>query len=208
MAEKRMSLNEKLDEILANQKKILRNEEKILGEEKKLEDMESEELKNEESSLNSEEEALRELEKLEKAIKQGSLHPLKKVTRRDIFKSFIGAFFGIMGHFAFYKGADIAAGLSILRATVLYLVAFVIIIVMLYYTGFRKIKTNFVMKFLPYRAVIIYLVSALTIIIVNLLFNKVHFPIHFSEVYTLVGASIILAVIGAGTADLIGGGAE
>lgn len=170
--------------------------------------MERKELINEETSLLSEEEALKELEKLEKTIKQGSLNPLKKVTRRDVFKSFIGAFFGIMGHFAFYKGADIAVGLSFLRATSLYLVAFVIIIVMLYYTGFRKIKTNFVMKFLPFRAVVIYLVSALTVIIVNLLFNKIHIPIDFMEVYKLVGASIILAVIGAGTADLIGGNSE
>lgn len=208
MVEKKISLNDKLDEILRNQKKILLNEEKILGEEKKIEDMEIEELKNEKESLHSEEEALRELEKLEKTIKKGSLHPLKKVTRRDVFKSFIGAFFGIMGHFAFYKGADIAANLSILRATILYVVAFGIIVVMLYYTGFRRVRKNFVMRFLPYRAVVIYFVSALTIIIVNLLFNKLHFPFGFVEIYTLVGASIILAVIGAGTADLIGGGAE
>ena len=202
------ALNEKLDLILKNEKRILANQGKILGEEKKLEDMEAKDLANDEDNLRTEEEALRELEKLERTIKKGSLTPLKKVTRRDVFKSFIGAFFGIMGHFAFYKGADIAANLSIWRATVLYLVAFVIIVVMLYYTGFRKIKKNFVLRFLPYRAVIIYFVSALTVVIVNLLFNKIHFPIHFVEIYTLVGASIILAVIGAGTADLIGGNVE
>ena len=208
MVEKKMSLNDKLDEILKNQKKILRNEEKILGEEREIEALEKEEIEKEELNIRNEEEALKELLKLEKEMKKGFFNPLNKITKRDIFKSFVGAFFVIMGHFAFYKGADIAIGLSFMRATVLYVVAFFIIIVMLYYTGFRQIKKHIVLKFLPLRAIIIYFVSVLTILFVNLLFNKVHFPIEFMELYKLVGASIILAVIGAGTADLIGGHAE
>lgn len=205
MVKSNSSLSSKLDLILEKQDEILKNEEKILGEEFKLEDMEHLELENENLNQKTEEEALLELEKLEKELKHSISNPLKRVTRRDFFKGFIGAFFGIMGHFAFYKGADIAKELSFLRATILYVVAFVIIVIMLYYTGFRKVKKQIVLSFLPIRALILYSVSIITVILVNWMFDKIHY-FTFMEIYKLVGASIILAVIGAGTADLIGGG--
>lgn len=202
------TLNDKLNLILSNQDKILKNEQKILGEEEKIEELEKEELRDDKTFEKDEQTALSELANLEKELKMSISNPIKKVTKRDIFKGFIGAFVGIMGHFAFSKAADLAPTLSIARATVLYIVAFIIITVMLYYTGFRKIEKRTIMKFMPLRATVLYIVSIITIILINLLFGKLHFPIHFNELYTLVGASIILAVMGAGTADLIGRGEE
>jgi uncharacterized membrane protein len=203
MADKK--LNEKLDKILENQEKILSNEEKILKEEGHIEELEQEALNEEHMQSQSEEDAMEELHKLEKDLKDSlKSHPMKKVTQRDLIKGFLGASFGILGHFAFSKAADIAIGLSIWRATVLYFVAFVVIIAMLYYAGFRKIEKRVILKFMPLRASILYGVSIFTILLINLLFGKIHYPFTFTEIYTLVGASIILAVLGAGTADLLG----
>lgn len=205
---KKLSLNEKLDKILINQDKILENESKILGEELKIEELERKEIEKEISLDKKESQALSELDQLQKNLRNSLYSPMKKITKRDMFKGFIGSFVGIMSHFAFSKGAEIAFNpafpLSPLRATFLYLVAFVIIIVMLYYSGFKKIEKTTVLKIMPLRALVLYSVSIVTVIFVNLLFNKLHYPFTFTELYVLVGANIILAVMGAGTADLIG----
>jgi len=201
---KNSKLNEKLDLILENQKKILENESKILGEEMKIESLEKREIEHEKNVENDSKQALKELDLLEKEFKKNSSSPIKNITQRDMFKGFIGAFVGIMGHFAFSKAADLAVGLSIARSTVLFVVAFLIVIVMLYYSGFRNIEKHIVLKFMPLRALVLYGVSIVTIILVYLLFGKIHFPVSFIELYNLVGASIILAVMGACTADLIG----
>lgn len=198
-------LNKKLDLILRNQKKILANEEKILEEEEKLEDMEAEELQKEDLNQQTEEDALAELINLEKKLKKKNYDPIRKITRRDVFKGFVGAFAGLMSHFAFSKGFELGTHLTMYQATVLYVVAFFVINIMLYYTGFRKVQKHLVLRFLPLRGIILYTVSILTILLVYLLFGKIHLPLHFSEVYTVVGSSVTLAVMGAGTADLIGG---
>lgn len=200
---KEKDLNKKLDLILENQKKILSNEKKILKEEGRIEEMELQELEEEKKYEKGEKDVLRELQDLENQLKKTS-SPIKKITKRDMIKGFIGAFIGVVGHFAFAKAAEIAVDLSMLRATILYIVAFIVIIVMLYYAGFRKVEKHIVLKFMPLRALILYTVSIITIILVDLLFGKLSFPIAFGELYTLVGANILLAVIGAGTADLIG----
>jgi uncharacterized membrane protein len=198
------SLNNKLDLIIKNQKKILKNEEKILGKEEELEDLERQDLEEDKKASLNEEETLNELAKIEKKLNQSISKPLKLVTKRDIFKGFIGAFVGVMGHFAFSKAADIAKTLSMYQTTILYVVAAIMIVIMLYYTGFRNVEKQIVLKFMPLRAITLYSVSIFTILFVNLIFGKIHFPLEFTEVYRLVGASIILAVMGAGTADLLG----
>jgi uncharacterized membrane protein len=109
-----------------------------------------------------------------------------------------------MGHFAFSKAADIAKTLSMYQTTILYIVAAIMIVIMLYYTGFRNVEKQVILKFMPLRAMTLYSVSIFTIIFVNLIFGKIHFSLEFTEVYKIVGASVILAVMGAGTADLIG----
>lgn len=198
------SLSEKLDLILKNQKAILKNEDKILGEEFKLEDLEKEELTKEDNNFQSEEDAIKELKQLEKDVKKNSISPLNKITKRDLFKGFVGAFVGITGHFAFSEGAEIAELITWERATFMYIIAFLMIVIMLYYTGFRKVQKHIILRFMPLRATTLYLVSILAIIFVNLLFGKFHYPYHFVEIYNIIGATIILAVLGAGTADLIG----
>lgn len=196
-------LNKKLDLILKNQDLILKNERKILSKEENIEELE-EELKSEDSVQKSEEETLQRLNLLQNKLKNTIESPIKKVTKRDVFKGFIGAFVGVMSHFAFSKAIDIANELSFLRATILYIVAFIIIVIMLYYTGFKKVEKKIILQFIPLRATVLYTVSIITIILVNLLFGKIHFPINFMEIYTIIAANAILAVIGAGTADLIG----
>jgi len=208
MVKKKVSLNDKLDQILKNQKKILDNEEKILGEEAKLEELELQELEKENKEIENEELTLAELKRLEKDFNKKLSSPITRITKRDFFKGFIGASFGILGHFAFSKAVDIAYNLSIFRATVLYIVAFLTIVVMLYYTGFRNVKKNVILSFMPKRALILYGVSILAILLINILFGKISNFFSFVEIYKLVGANIMLAVIGAGTADLIGGNAE
>lgn len=201
---KKSNLNLKLDEILKNQKTILKNEKKIMGEESKLESLEEKEISKEDLEINDEKEALKELASLENELKSSISNPIKNITKKDFFKGFIGAFIGIVGHFAFEKGADIALELTFLQTTILYIVGFLIILIMLYYSGFRKIEKHIILKFMPIRALVLYLTSILTIILVNLLFGKIHLPISILELYKLVGSTIILAIIGAGTADLIG----
>lgn len=204
MAQKKQSsLNEKIDLILENQKKILKNEAKIFKEEQKLEEMETRDLESDERLAHSEADTLKELEKLEKEFSQGA-SPITQITKKDFVKGFIGAFVGVMSHFAFSKAADLAPSLEVWRATVLYIIAFIMIVGMLYYTGFRSVKHQTIFKFMPARATVLYGVSILTILIVNALFGKISLPLSFTQIYTLVGANIILAVMGAGTADLIG----
>jgi uncharacterized membrane protein len=201
---KKQSLSAKLDKILENEKKILSNQDKIIGEEKKLEELEMQELEKEDKSNLNEEETLRELESLKSQITSSISSPIKNITKKDMAKGFIGATVGVMSHFAFVKGAELSTHITFFRASLLYLVAIVIIIMLLYYTGFRKIEKHIILKFMPLRALVLYTVSIITILIVNLLFGQISFDSSFNEVYMLVGTSIILAVMGAGTADLIG----
>jgi uncharacterized membrane protein len=195
---------DKLDEILRKEDEILKGQKKILKEEEKLEEMEEKDLEGDKEIELGEEEAFEELKKIEKKLQNIQNNPMKKITKRDITKGFVGAFFGIVGHFAFYKGVGIAETLTIFQATLLYLFAIGIITVMLYYTGFRKIEKKLILRFMPLRIIALYSVSIISIIIVLALFGKLHFPLHFVEIYKQIGAIIILAVIGAGAADLIG----
>ncbi|NQZ84773.1 MAG: hypothetical protein HRU03_03560 [Nanoarchaeales archaeon] len=198
------SLNEKLDLIIRNQAKILKNEELILGKEDEIEELEKEELAQDKRTSQTEEETLDELAKIEAKLNQSISKPLKLVTKRDLFKGFIGSFVGVMGHFAFSKAADIANNLSMYQTSFLYFVAAVIVIIMLYYTGFRNIEKQIILKFMPLRAITLYSVSIFTILFVNLIFGKIDFPLEFTQIYKIVGANIILAVMGAVTADLLG----
>ena len=219
MIEKKKTTDEKLDIILANEKKILENEAKILGEEKRIEGLEQEELALEQEEIDmekkdlagdlkiekSEEDILHEMELIEKDLDASKEKILKKITKKDIAKGFVGAFIGITGHFVFLEAAHYSHEINVYRASIFYAVALFIIVTMLYFTGFRSVEKHFVMKFMPIRALLLYGVSILAVLIVNLIFGQISLPLEFVEIYKLVGASMILAVIGAGTADLIGG---
>lgn len=204
------TLNEKLDTILRNQKKILSNEAKILGEEEKIlekeehiESLEDEELIKEDREFEQGKGTYDSLLELQKKLESQNKKSLQKVTKKDFFKGFIGAFIGVMSHFAFLKAVDVSYELSFLRATALFIVAAVIIVTMLYYTGFQRVRKKLLLHFIPLRASILYFVSIITILFVNFLFGQIQ-NYSFMTLYNLIAANIILAVIGAGTADLIG----
>ncbi len=212
---KSFSIENKLEKLLDQQNKILDLQKKILAKEKtisKKEDLflefEKKELKEEKIIEREEELELEELKKIE-AIEQSiqkkvGESPLKRITYRDVTKGMIGAFFGIVGHFAFAKGVEIAEHFSFLRSTALLLTSFFIIILFLYFSGFRTINEKFLFKFLPLRAVVIYFSALITILIVLLLYGKIYLTMEFSTIYNTVAAISLLAVLGAGTADLIG----
>ncbi len=57
---------------------------------------------------------------------------------------------------------------------------------------------------MPIRAIVIYISAIVTTIVVLLLYGKIDFTMPFITIYNIVAAISVLAVLGAGTADLIG----
>lgn len=192
-------INHKLNKILKNQKKILSDEESMLSKEDQL-------LSEEEEEFQNEADELKEIEALEKEIIKdlNKDSALKRITHKDVTKGMIGAFFGIVGHFAFAKGSSIAAEFSYLRSSAILLTSFAIIILFLYYAGFREVNDKFLYKFLPVRAITIYATALITITFVLVLYGVISMNTSFSEYYNTLAAISVLAVLGAGTADLLG----
>lgn len=181
-------------QISSLEKKISRFEKKIIEEDKKIEAGEEAELAE-----------LQKLEELERKLERDiHVSPLKKVTLRDFSKSMIGAFFGVLGHFAFYYGVNISENISVMRATMLYIVAFIVGFLFLYYAGFKNVRRSTIFYFMPLRLFVIYTTSIMTIIVVLFLFGFIGVEKGFIEIYKLVATISILAVMGAAAADLIG----
>jgi uncharacterized membrane protein len=152
-----------------------------------------------------EEKELEKIEKLEQELeKEIHTSPLKNITYRGFTKSAVGAFFGILGHFSFFYGIKISEHISMTRASVLYVIAFIIGAMFLYFTGFRKVTPKTVFHLVPLRLLVIYVTSIATILLVLYLYDYVSFGQSFAEVYKTVATISILAVMGAATADLIG----
>lgn len=200
----------KLDELIDLNKKILKNQQKVLKNQKFIREAEEQDLATDKKLLKAEKEELEDLEelkKLEKDIKKElKTSPLKRVTLKDISKSIIGAFIGIMGHFAFFYGVKISHDISMMRASMLYLVSFLIGSMFIYYSGYRQVKESKSLKFIPLRIITIYLTAMAVVVFVLFLFGFVTLETHFNEIYKSVAAISILAVLGACTADLIGKG--
>ena len=147
---------------------------------------------------------LKKIEELESTIKQDlAQHPLTKITYHDITKGMIGSFFGVVGHFAFFYGSHLADELSYLRATALIFSSMLLLIVFLYFTGFRRVKEYH--AYLPLRFFVIYVTAIVVATGVLFLFGVLTTPVDFHALYTNIAALSILAVMGAATADLIGG---
>ncbi len=201
-------VSSKLDQIIELQRKQLRGQNKIEDLELKelhgqeLEDQELHELEGQEKYI------LDQVEKLEAVEKQIRIdvgeHPLRKITYKDVGKSMVGAFVGLLSHYAVLEGVLFAHEISIARASFMYLVSLLIGLVVLYYTGFRKIKDIKVLSLLPLRLAIIYGVTLLTIIMVLFIIGKLD-GLNFIEIYKTVAALSMPAIIGAAVADLIGG---
>lgn len=193
---KRVSLediNRKLDQLLAAQRKLLSKETKVEKEEELVEREEETELQK-----------LKELETFEREIiREVGAHPLRELTYKDVVKGSIGAFIGVAAHYSFVYGVKVAAEIDVLRATLLFPIAYAFGGIFMYLTGFRKIKDPRVLSFLPIRLTILYIVAVITSMLVLLLFNPEFFH-EFWTTYKQVATVTLSAVIGACTADLIG----
>lgn len=188
MAKKKVTLEQvdkKLDFLMKHLKKVEKEETKVEAEEE-------EEIKE-----------LKKLEKIELKIKEKiEPHPLKKITYKDIAKGALGAFIGVVAHYTFIYGIHVAEQIDILRATILFPLAYFIGGVFLYATGFRKVSTK-MLWFLPIRLTVLYIISIIMAIAVLYLFQP-EFTHNFWEGYKQVAAVTLTALIGACTADLIG----
>ena len=185
-------------EVLAEEKKARRSmksvEEKEIG---KKEDA----IAEEEGKIEKETE---EIEKLEKEIKKEvTQKPLTKFNVKDLNKGIIGAFIGVVAHFAFVYGKQIAKDITATRATVLIIFSYVLIIILMYETGYRDIKEKKLLGILPIRATVIFITSIIVILIIFFLFNQIDIS-DLVGLYKQIAVTSVLAALGAGTADLIG----
>ncbi|RME31198.1 hypothetical protein D6789_03470 [Candidatus Woesearchaeota archaeon] len=196
-----------LRKILKNQERLLQQESAILSEEHSVEQQEGA-LTQQAQTLEEAEQGqlseLKELEEIERAIERDvKVSPLSKVTSRDFTKAIVGAFFGVVGHFAFFYGTEIASELSVGRATILYIVSFMLALLFMYFTGFRRVDKR-IWKYMPLRVLTVYFTSLLVIILVLAIFGFIDGQTEPSLIYRIVGSISILAVLGASAADLIG----
>ncbi|MBW3004834.1 DUF2391 family protein [Candidatus Woesearchaeota archaeon] len=189
MAKKKVTLEE-LDRKLENLSKTLK---KCLLVEKRVE--------QEELSEIAELKKIEEIERRQEARQEE--HPLKKITYKDFAKGALGAFIGIVAHYTVIYGIHIAEELTVTRATILFVLAYIIGGVFLYATGFRKVSTR-MMWFLPVRLTVLYTISVVMTVAVLYLFFPDFLHHFFWEGYKQVAAVTLTALIGACTADLIG----
>ena len=207
--------------IIASMKKALRKKRKsVLAEEQKIEGQEQEiesevqKIEHEEQSIKSEEQKIESLEKkelgelskfekLEKKIEQ-DVKPktLGKITLQDMMRSAVGSLVGIVGHFSFFYGVEIAQQITVVRASFLYAFSFIVCYVFIYVSGFRRVKE--IRTYVPMRALLIYVVSLVVIVAVLFLFGFITTASRGLEIYKMVSTISLLAVIGASAADLIG----
>src|SRR3989338_1224587 len=164
---------------------------KILKEELKIEQLQKKELEK--------------LESLKEEIsKDVGSHPLTKITRSDIIRSSIGALIGTVGHFAFFYGIELAERISNARAVSLYFLALLVTFGFMYYSGFRKVKNIRIFRFIPLRVLVIYLVSLTVVVLTLFIFGVIDFQTPFIQVFKAVSTNLLLAVLGASTADILG----
>ncbi|MFA6089574.1 MAG: DUF2391 family protein, partial [Candidatus Woesearchaeota archaeon] len=202
---KQVLLNQKL--MLEKEKEEIINQKKMLFEEDILLKEGVKEIKDDEEIVNFEKkqaEELKKLEELEKEIeKHIEPHPLLKVGFHDVIRGSLGALAGVVIHYTFVYGVKVAEQLTIFRASMLFVLCFLVGFVFLYVTGFRKVHDRKVMFFMPVRLVILYLVS-LAMSIIVLWFFFPNFGYNYTESYKQVASVMLPALIGACTADLIG----
>jgi len=197
---RRRSSNEKLDEVIALEKKLLKEEKKIEAEERIEKDNEN----KEEKLLEKEESDLERLEKIEMEIKsEVGGHPLAKVTFKDITKGFIGSFIGLAIHYTFVYGVEISEHLTMTRATIMFPLTFLVGLLFIYATGFRKVQDKKLLIYMPIRLFVLYTCALIMSILVLYLFYP-DFGHSFEESYKMVAGVMLAAVVGACTADLLG----
>ncbi len=196
---------ERRESLLQKEEKNVLSDDKGIKTEEKKEVQELKSLENEISKKeNAEEDELSKLQKIEQDIKkQVGDHPLTHITLRDIIKGLVGAFVGLAVHYTFTYGVEIADKLTFLRATLLFPVTFIIGLMFIYATGFRKVKDPKLLIFMPARLLVLY-VSAIVMSILVLFLFYPNFGQDFMESYKMVAGVLLAAVVGACTADLFG----
>lgn len=172
-------INRKLDALLSRERHVEREETEELAE-------------------------LEQLRKVEKEIsKELGPHPLTTITYRDMVRGGIGALIGVVAHFTFFYGIEVATWLSMTRATLLYPFTLLIGALFMYATGFRKIKDPKVLNFLPARLFVLFFVSVLVSALVLAFFSP-EFRHGFEIAYKQLATVTLIAMLGACTADLLG----
>lgn len=174
--------------------KILKIEKRQLDEQEDLEKL----------TKKSDKQFEKEIDDLEKQlqVKVGT-HPLKKITTQDLGKALIGSFIGITSHYAFLEGAHFAEKLTLPRAILLLVVAYLIGYIFIYIAGFRKIKQIKIFGLIPTRITVIFIVSLAVIFFVLFIFGLTEHVTN-EVLFKQVSAVSIPAIIGAAAADLIG----
>ena len=194
-------LNRKLDMILKKEEHLDNEEKEILKREKRIEKEESK-VENEETDELSLQ--LQELGELKKLRKELTPDVIKRMTVRDIIRGSFGAFVGTVLNYNLLWGIEVAKQMDMTKATLLYPISFVIGMVFLYATGYKKIKEKkSVILLLPMRMIVIFMVSLIISILVLMFFHP-GFMADFDVAYKQTAAVLLLAVVGACTADLIG----
>ncbi len=202
--EEKKPLNDTLREleILAEEKKVGDKVESIEKKEEAIEKKE-EAIAKEEKKI--EKEAGR-VEELEKEIKREvTTKPLAKLGIKDLNKGIIGAFVGVVAHYAFIYGKEIAKNISTTRAVFLLAFSYLLILILMYETGYREIKEKRLLGILPKRATAIYLTSLMVVFVIFFLFNLIDLS-NPMGLFKEIAVTSVLASVGAGTADLIGRG--
>jgi uncharacterized membrane protein len=186
---------------------ILAEEKKVEGKVERLEKNEGQIEKKELAIMTEEKKIEKETEKVEKMEKEikreVTQKPLGAISIKDISKGVVGAFIGVVAHFAFIYGKQIASDITITRATILLAFSYVLIIILMYETGYREIKEKSLLGILPKRATAIYLTSLIMIPVIFFLFSQLNLS-NLAELYKQIAVTSVLASVGAGSADLIG----
>jgi len=193
-------VNSEIDKLLKSEGNLKQELENLEEKETTLEHGE-EQLKKNEARIEKEEKKILGLEEDIKG--KVTIKPLGKVTIRDVNKGLIGAFFGTIAHFAFIYGREIAKGITNNRAAVLYIFSYFLLIFLMYRAGYREIDEKRYLELFPLRATILYLLSICVVIFVFLLYNQIE-VVTLGILFREVSVVSILAVLGAGTADMIG----
>ena len=187
-------------ELMAEEKKVEHKVDNIQKEEKQLEKKEIS-LMTEEKKVEREAEKVENLEK--KISKEVTPRPLGIFNLKDLNRGIIGAFVGVVAHFSFIYGKAIAKYITVTRASILFIFSYVLIIILMYETGYRDIKEKRLLGILPRRATFIYLTSLAVVVVIFFLFNMLDYT-DLTGLYKEIAVTSVLASVGAGTADLIG----
>ena len=196
----RLKLRASADTLLSEEKKVeaelkeVEKQEVALG--KKESEIEREERKIENQNEN--------IERIEEQIKhEVTERPLRKFSIKDVNKGIVGAFIGVVAHFAFIYSKEIAKEISVAKATIIIVFSYLLIVILMYETGYREIKEKKLLGIFPTRATIIFGTSLVVVILIFFMFNQINLndPV---GLYKQLAVTSVLASLGAGTADLIG----